>query len=128
MATLHGNWIPDLQQFFLWGETWQKADPTALTALTGDAEAMPALGKQPYQLDQKTLASSFQKSEELDLSWMKEKVGAAKKTRAKASANATGKAGEKVASGTGAKKGSKKPKTWLTRVVVLPTKIADEGV
>ncbi|MEO1792364.1 MAG: DEAD/DEAH box helicase [Cyanobacteria bacterium J06629_19] len=128
MATLHGNWIPDLQQFFLWGETWQKADPTALTTLTGDAEAMPALGKQPYQLDQKTLASSFQKSEELDLSWMKEKVGAAKKTRAKASANATGKAGEKVASGTGAKKGSKKPKTWLTRVVVLPTKFADEGV
>ncbi len=29
MATLHGNWLPDLQRFFLWGETWRKVEAIA---------------------------------------------------------------------------------------------------
>ena len=122
MATLHGNWIPDLQQFFLWGETWRKVEPVALDTLAGDADKMPAPGKQPYQLDQKTLTSSFQKSEELDLLWMQKKVGVGKKVGAKA------KTGEKATGTRGTGKGAKKPKNWLSRVVVLPTKFADEGV
>ena len=122
MATLHGNWIPDLQQFFLWGETWQKATPVAINALTGDAETMPVPGKNPYQLDQKALANSFKKSEELDLSWMQEQVSTRKKTSAKA------KAGEKAAKKRSSGKGTSKSKHWLERVVVLPTKFTDAGV
>jgi len=124
MATLHGNWLPDLQQFFLWGETWQKAEPAALDALTDNADTLPVPKKQPYQLDQKALANSFQKSEELDLSWMQEKVGTGKKTRAKVSAKTV----EKSTSAQRTKKSTKKAKTWLSRVVVLPTKFSDEGI
>ncbi|MEM9150397.1 MAG: SNF2 helicase-associated domain-containing protein, partial [Cyanobacteria bacterium P01_F01_bin.3] len=122
MATLHGNWIPDLQQFFLWGETWQKATPVTINALTGDAETMPVPGKNPYQLDQKALANSFKKSEELDLSWMQEQVSTRKKTSAKA------KAGEKAAKKRSSGKSTQRSKHWLARVVVLPTKFTDAGV
>jgi SNF2 family DNA or RNA helicase len=30
MAILHGSWLPEHRCFFLWGETWQRLDPTQL--------------------------------------------------------------------------------------------------
>ncbi|MEL6553631.1 MAG: DEAD/DEAH box helicase [Cyanobacteria bacterium J06621_11] len=114
MATLHGNWLPDFQRFFLWGETWRKAEPVALADF-GAVDAIAPLADQPYQLDQKTLAGSFPKSEELDLSWMQEKVKP-KATRKK-SAEAKAKT-----------KGPRQKKSWQSRVVVLPTKFDESGV
>ena len=113
MATLHGNWLPDLQRFFLWGETWRKAEPLPLEGLIS-AEELADLAEQPYQLDQKTLASSFPKSEELDLSWMQTEVKP-KATRRK-SAEVKSKA-----------KGTRKKKSWQARVIVLPTKFDGIG-
>ncbi|MEO0770695.1 MAG: hypothetical protein AAFY72_14935, partial [Cyanobacteria bacterium J06649_4] len=132
MATLHGNWLPDLQGFFLWGETWRKAEASHLSNLSGDE--MPTPAEQPYQLTQAELAQQFdpqqfaQSSEEIDLSWMQEQVGAgisAKLRGAKAEAKA--KSSKTVATGTKktAKRKTKKDSNWQSRVVVLPTKFQD---
>ncbi len=99
MATLHGNWLPDLQRFFVWGETWRKAEAVGWPDLT-EGE-LPALAKQPYQLDRASLAECFQASEEFDLSWMQSQVAAKGKTKSKAKAQ----------------------QTWQSRVVVLPTQV-----
>ncbi|MGB7485889.1 MAG: hypothetical protein WA901_06835, partial [Phormidesmis sp.] len=138
MATLHGNWLPDLQRFFLWGETWQKAQPVAVEDLLATSE-IPTLAKQPYQLSQAALAASFQKGNELDLSWM-QTVVQAKSSRSK-STGAKG-SGEKGpgAKGTGEKgpggksaakssiKGARQPKSWQSRGIVLPSKLDEKGV
>ncbi|MBE9060096.1 DEAD/DEAH box helicase [cf. Phormidesmis sp. LEGE 11477] len=108
MATLHGNWLPDLQRFFLWGETWRKAEPTQLSMLSTDEQL--ALPVHPYQLSAAELKDSFQKSDELDLSWMQAELG-------------TAKASKRSRSGS-AKTTSRKAKlasNWLSRAVVLPT-------
>ncbi|MEL6815516.1 MAG: DEAD/DEAH box helicase, partial [Cyanobacteria bacterium J06598_3] len=131
MATLHGNWLPDLQRFFLWGETWQKVEAAEMPTLA--EEALPTPAKQPYQLTQKTLVNCFEKSDEFDLSWMQAHVAPPKKASAKkaaakgASAKSTVKSTAKT---TGkAKKGAKKePKTWQPRIVVLPTIFQTEGL
>ena len=73
MATLHGNWLPDLQRFLVWGETWRKVGAADLPDLLAD-DKMPAPAKQPYQLSQAALAEVFQKGEEFDLSWMRSQV------------------------------------------------------
>ncbi|MEL7071474.1 MAG: DEAD/DEAH box helicase [Cyanobacteria bacterium J06581_3] len=119
MATLHGNWLPDLQRFFLWGETWQKADPIALADLQAESDTLPALTDQPYQLDQKTLASSFASAknstdEALDLSWMQPLIKP-KATRKKSTDKSKA-------------KGKRQPKVWQSRVVVLPTKFEAAGI
>ncbi|MEL6938958.1 MAG: DEAD/DEAH box helicase [Cyanobacteria bacterium J06598_1] len=115
MATLHGNWLPNLQRFFLWGETWRKALPVDIAALQTD-EAVPEVAEQPYQLDQKALTNSFQKSSEaLDLSWMQEHIKPAKK-----------KAAAKTASKTAS--GGRQKKSWQSHVVVLPTKFEAAGI
>ena len=116
MATLHGNWLHDLQQFFLWGETWRRVDPTAVADLqVKDAEERDALSlhEQPYQLTQQELIGSFEKTEELDLSWMQAALG--KKVSASRKADTAEK--KKVAG-----RKTRKSKQWQARVVVLPTR------
>ncbi len=103
MATLHGNWLPDLQQFFLWGETWRKAKPTPLSELnSADLDTQPKPAVQPYQLSQAELQGSFQKSDELDLSWMQTEIQQASR-KAKQAGN------------------------WHSRVVALPTLFDQSG-
>ena len=119
MATLHGNWLPDIQRFFLWGETWRKADAVAPLDLL--AEPPSDLSKlvlpQPYQLSQKELAESFIKGEEIDLSWMQDVVTA---KAAKTTQKTTGKR-------SGATRRAKKSDSWQSRTVVLPTKFEETG-
>ncbi|MEO0706537.1 MAG: DEAD/DEAH box helicase [Cyanobacteria bacterium J06649_5] len=131
MATLHGNWLPDLQRFFLWGETWRKVAPTECPVL--DDESMPMATKHPYQLTQAALADCLVKSDEFDLTWMKPQV-AARKTAKKAAKTSGAKAASKTVGKTAkANKGSDKnakstkkaPKTWQPRIVVLPTNFDD---
>ena len=103
MATLHGNWLPDLQQFFLWGETWRKAKLMPLSVLSKELPTVPI---HPYQLSPAELKDSFQKSDELDLSWMQTELGTAKaSTRTQATKTPS--------------RNSKQ--NWLSRSVVLPT-------
>lgn len=40
MAILHGSWLPGCQQFFLWGEAWQRVDPAAFP-IVGEPDAYP---------------------------------------------------------------------------------------
>jgi superfamily II DNA or RNA helicase len=50
MAILHGSWLPADQQFFLWGEAWQRLEP----------EEFPAIAKlydHPFSLDQPALSA-----------------------------------------------------------------------
>jgi SNF2 family DNA or RNA helicase len=129
MATLHGNWLPDLQRFFVWGETWKKAEAAELPALQDDA--MPSPAKQPYQLAQSALSEVFQKGEEFDLTWMQAQMSAkgektGEKTGAKG-AKTLGKASEKAAKETSDRK-AKKADSWQSRTVVLPTKFSQAGL
>ncbi len=97
MATLHGNWLPDLQRFFLWGETWRKAKPTPLSDLnSANLDTQPKPPVQPYQLSQAELQGSFQKGDELDLSWMQAEIKQANRK-------------------------TKQAGNWHSRVVALPT-------
>ncbi len=125
MATLHGNWLPDLQQFFVWGETWRKADAakfsTDFSSLLED-DKMPSVAKQPYQLSQTELSDLFQKGEEFDLSWMQTHVAASAK---KVSAKGVAKTGAKTTKKTTR---NSSPKTWQPRAVVLPTKFDAVGM
>ena len=119
MATLHGNWLPDIQRFLLWGETWQKVNPTNFPDLSVETPDLPDLlelvAQHPYQLNQKSLANSFVKSEEIDLSWMQEViVPRAAKTSKKPASSKTGRKG-------------KQTKSWQSRIVVLPTRFTEEG-
>ncbi|MBD0335458.1 MAG: DEAD/DEAH box helicase [Cyanobacteria bacterium Co-bin13] len=50
MAILHGSWLPDRQQFFLWGETWQRTEAEAFPAEAG-------VHNHPYSLAQADLAA-----------------------------------------------------------------------
>ena len=121
MATLHGNWLPDIQRFFLWGETWRKAKAADFPDLTVEApsDLTKLMASQPYQLSQKELAESFIKSEEIDLSWMQEiVVPTAKKSTKKPSTKSEGKASTRRA---------KKSDSWQSRIVVLPTKLDDKS-
>ncbi|MEM8504147.1 MAG: DEAD/DEAH box helicase [Cyanobacteria bacterium P01_D01_bin.1] len=103
MATLHGNWLPDLQRFFLWGETWRKAKPTPLPALgAANSDKLPKPPTQTYQLSQSELRDSFQKGDELDLSWIQAEI---KKANRK----------------------TKQAANWHSRVVALPT-LLDEQI
>ncbi len=114
MATLHGNWLPDLQRFFLWGETWRKAKPMPLSDLTG-SEKQSTPPAHPYQLSSSELHSSFQKSDELDLSWMQavfEASGGGKGAKKGAATKATGQAASRKVSQSG---------RWQSRVIALPT-------
>ena len=109
MATLHGNWLPDLQRFFLWGETWRKAEAVDLLDLKADAP--PALANQPYQLSQSALADVFQPADpDLDLTWMQALVSPA-----------AGKSSDRAGSKTTAAKKKSKSSSWQSRAVVLPT-------
>ena len=123
MATLHGNWLPDLQRFWIWGETWQKVKAAALPDLSD--EALPSPAKQPYQLDQAALSAVFQtasdQAEELDLSWMCAQVmGTGSK---KVSAKATKSTASKT---TATRKSKQKAENWQSRLVVLPTEFAED--
>jgi len=133
MATLHGNWLPDLQRFFLWGETWQKAQPVAVEDLLATSE-LPTLAKQPYQLSQAALAASFQKGSELDLSWMQTVVQAKSSRSKSAGEKGTGVKGT-GSKGTGSKnaaksstKSARQPKSWQSRGIVLPSKLDEAGI
>ena len=112
MATLHGNWLPDLQRFFLWGETWRKAKPALLSELSAEPEQQPAPPVQPYQLSQSELQSSFQKSDELDLSWMQAVLEAPGSRKGARKSSAKTKATSRQAAQTG---------SWQSKVVALPT-------
>ena len=129
MATLHGNWLPDLQRFLVWGETWRKVEAADLPDLLAD-DKMPAPAEQPYQLSQAALADVFQKGEEFDLSWMQAQVNpdgkAAAKSTAKSAAKSTAN-GSKPASGQSKRK-AKKSDSWQSRAVVLPTKFDQDGL
>ncbi len=129
MATLHGNWLPDLQQFFVWGETWRKADAAKFSVDFSsllETDKMPSVAKQPYQLSQAELSDLLQKGEEFDLSWMRAHVSASTSSAAKkVSAKGVAKTGAKTAQKTTRKSG---PKTWQPRVVVLPTKFDAVGM
>ncbi|MGB3767508.1 MAG: DEAD/DEAH box helicase [Phormidesmis sp.] len=126
MATLHGNWLPDIQRFFLWGETWRKAKATSLPALLAEtpSDLSKLIASQPYQLSQQDLAESFIKNEEIDLSWMQAivvpKVSKASKTAKKA----PGKKSEKKTS----TRRSKPLGVWQSRIVILPTKFDSQGL
>ncbi|EDX87895.1 SNF2 family N-terminal domain protein [Synechococcus sp. PCC 7335] len=110
MATLHGNWLPDLQRFFLWGETWRKANPIELSMLSAE-EPTVTPATHPYQLSQAELQNVFQKSDELDLLWMRSELEVAKaKKGAKRNGKSAGRAGQRK---------------WLSRTVVLPTLFND---
>ncbi|MGC1306957.1 MAG: DEAD/DEAH box helicase [Phormidesmis sp.] len=134
MATLHGNWLPDLQRFFLWGETWRKVEAVALSDLTLDPADAKAGGqldiaKHPYQLDSKGLSEVFsppaQQDAEFDLAWMQKQLASAGKTKAAAKAN--GKAATKTTSQGSAKK-AKKSDYWRSRIVILPTQFDEDGL
>ncbi|MGB3788738.1 MAG: DEAD/DEAH box helicase [Phormidesmis sp.] len=114
MATLHGNWLPDLQRFFLWGETWRKTKPTPLSDLgSSGSEKQLTPPVQPYQLSQSELQSSFQKSDELDLSWMQTVLEApSSKGAKKSAAKTTGKTTNRKAPQSG---------NWQSKVIALPT-------
>ena len=116
MATLHGNWLPDLQRFFLWGETWRKAEAVDLLDLKADAP--PALANQPYQLSQSALADVFHPIDpDLHLTWMQALVSPA-------ASKSSGRAGGKT---TAAKKKSRS-NSWQSRAVVLPTQREESGL
>ncbi len=119
MATLHGNWLPDLQRFFLWGETWQKAKPVAVGDLNTVSDSLPMLAGQPYQLDQATLAATFQKTDELDLHWMQTAVQTKTSRSQKSATEKAAKSGAKA---------SRQPKSWQSRIVVLPSKFDEQGI
>ena len=130
MAILHGNWLPDLQRFFVWGETWKKVS-AADFAVDAEAlaEAMPDVRSQPYQLDQKSLAEAFQKGDEFDLSWMQTQIAGKQKVSARGVKSAGAKTSAKTASKTGTKKrASQKSKGWQSRLVILPTKFESVGM
>jgi SNF2 family DNA or RNA helicase len=95
MATLHGSWLPDLQRFFLWGETWRKVEAVLLPAASADS--LPGVANQPYQLSQAELIALFDKNEgreeEIDLTWMQAVLAVPKKAK-------TGKAASKAANKT----------------------------
>ena len=120
MATLHGNWLPDIQRFFLWGETWRKSEGIDFPDLLAEApsDLSTLISSHPYQLSQKELAESFTKSEEFDLSWMQDIVvpKATKATR-KTSSKSQGKASTRR---------SKQSNIWQSRVSVLPTTIDEQ--
>ena len=122
MATLHGNWLPDLQRFLVWGETWRKVEAVDLPDLLAD-DKMPALAKHSYQLSQDALAEVFQKGEEFDLAWMRAQVNPNEKVTAKSAA----KAGGKLSAGKSKQK-TKKSDSWESRAVVLPTKLDQDGL
>ncbi len=113
MATLHGNWLPDLQRFFVWGETWQRAKAIDLTDLLS-TEALPKPAKQPYQMDAGAIAACFQQSEEFDLSWMQAHIGSAIPAK-----NSPKPQGKSPGAAT---------KTWASRIVVLPTRFDKLGL
>ncbi len=118
MATLHGNWLPDLQRFFVWGETWRKAKPVDSANLL-IAEELPKPAKQPYQMDAGAIAACFQQSEEFDLSWMQAHIGSAiTEKKSPKSPKSGGKSPDSQSSG----------KTWLSRIVVLPTQFDKLGL
>ena len=122
MAILHGNWLPDLQRFFVWGEAWQKVSAADFSVeaeqLQGEID-LP-VPNQPYQLSQKALSAVFQKGEEFDLSWMQTQIVGQQKVSARgASAKGTSKGKTKTA---------RKSKHWQSRLVVLPTKFEAVGM
>jgi SNF2 family DNA or RNA helicase len=50
MAILHGSWLPQRQQFFLWGEAWQRTEAEAFPVAAG-------MHGYPYSLAQAELAA-----------------------------------------------------------------------
>ncbi|MBD2259780.1 DEAD/DEAH box helicase [Pseudanabaena sp. FACHB-2040] len=50
MTILHGSWLPERQQFFLWGEAWQRTETQSFPAAAGVYE-------HPYSLAQIDLAA-----------------------------------------------------------------------
>ncbi|PZO08617.1 MAG: ATP-dependent helicase, partial [Leptolyngbya foveolarum] len=123
MATLHGNWLPDIQRFFLWGETWRKAKAVSFPTLLAEnpSDLSKLVAPQPYQLNQKELAEIFIKGEEIDLSWMQAIiVPKVAKTPKKPSG--------KEPNGKTSTRRSKQPSVWQSRVVVLPTKFDADGL
>ncbi len=126
MATLHGNWLPDIQRFFLWGETWRKAKATSLPALLAEtpSDLSKLIASQPYQLSQQELAESFIKNEEIDLSWMQAIVAPKVSKASKTAKKAPGKKSEKKTS----TRRSKPLGVWQSRIVILPTKFDSQGL
>jgi SNF2 family DNA or RNA helicase len=138
MATLHGNWLPDLQRFFLWGETWRKVSATDSTL-----PEPPAVAKQPYQLDQSALGDVFEseQSDDVDLSWMRAYVMSAIAEGSKTNGKTTGKASKRAAGAQSKAAGqtaqsslqsspqvSQQLNPWQSRIVVLPTQFTNDGL
>ncbi|MGB7250722.1 MAG: DEAD/DEAH box helicase [Phormidesmis sp.] len=127
MATLHGNWLPDLQRFFLWGETWRKVGAAdfpdlqadagsdgsskAATGKTASKAASKLVSEQPYQLDAASLAAALPTDEGLDFAWLRSLIMPS-------------------ASGSAAKgaKSKRKADSWRSRLVILPTKFDETGL
>ena len=121
MAILHGNWLPDLQRFFVWGEAWQKVSAADFTINAAQLQdEIPSIPKHPYQLKQNALADAFTvKGEEFDLSWMQSQIAGKKKVSAR------GVEGTKKAT---KKRTTQKSKSWQSRQVILPTKFEEDGM
>ena len=120
MATLHGNWLPDIQRFFLWGETWRRAKGICFPSLVAEApsDLSDLVALHPYQLSQKELTESFTKNEELDFLWMQDVV-APKATK-------TAKRAVSQSENKSAAQRSKQTDPWQSRVVVLPTVLSEQ--
>lgn len=87
MAILHGSWIPETQQFFIWGETWRRLE----------VESLPADGhsrEHPFCSDRPTLLNSLKSLKELPKVLWVEASEAIAATKSKVSS--TGKSGRRL--------------------------------
>ncbi|MEL6856259.1 MAG: ATP-dependent helicase, partial [Cyanobacteria bacterium J06607_13] len=124
MATLHGNWLPDSQTFFLWGETWRRAEAVSVDGDLTEGSLVPAA--QPYQLTQSELLAHFEEpSDSVDLAWMQ---SALVPSGAAASKGGKGASARGSAKGKSAGRSAKKSDSWRSQVVVLPTRFEEDGL
>ncbi|MEL6602653.1 MAG: DEAD/DEAH box helicase [Cyanobacteria bacterium J06614_10] len=124
MATLHGNWLPGSQTFFLWGETWRRAEAVSVDDDLTEGSLVPAA--QPYQLTQSELLAHFEEpSDSVDLAWMQ---SALVPSGAAASKGGKGASARGSAKGKSAGRSAKKSDSWRSQVVVLPTRFEEDGL
>ncbi|MBE9076485.1 DEAD/DEAH box helicase [Romeria aff. gracilis LEGE 07310] len=109
MAILHGSWRPDLQRFFLWGETWRRLDAEGMT------EPVPTY---PYQVSRDELADLIQAQqslpEALDLGWLLDYLTVPQSSRSKRTGGTVVKA--------------KTATHWQSLTVALPAQRSSDSV
>ncbi|MEL6470911.1 MAG: DEAD/DEAH box helicase [Cyanobacteria bacterium J06623_4] len=124
MATLHGNWLPGSQTFFLWGETWRRVEAISADGDLTEGSLVPAA--QPYQLTQSELLTHFEEpSDSVDLAWMQAALVPA---GAAASKGGKGASARGAAKGKGSRRSGKKSDGWRSQLVVLPTRFDQDGL